>query len=104
MEFTPFEELQAAAAASRTPEEQAAYDIGLEVTGMAFRVAQLVYDARIGAGFTQMELAKRVGTTQATISQLEGGGHLPNLQMLQRIAVATGQTLQLDLVHRDTAA
>ncbi len=54
-----------------------------------FRVAQMIYDARAAAGWTQKELAQAVGTTQSVISQLESAeykGH--SLSMLERIAAA----------------
>lgn len=61
-----------------------------------FRIAQMIYDARTAAGFTQTELAKAVGTTQSVISQLEDAeykGH--SLTMLRRIAYALGKTLEV---------
>ena len=52
----------------------------------------LFYDA----GFTQMALAKRVGTAQSVIARLEDteyAGH--SLTMLERIAAACGVGLRL---------
>jgi ribosome-binding protein aMBF1 (putative translation factor) len=62
------------------------------------RVAQMIYDARIEAGFTQKQLAKAVGTTQSVISQLESAeyrGH--SLSMLERIAKALHYRLEVRL-------
>jgi len=59
-------------------------------------VAQLIYDARNKAGLSQAELAKRVGTKQSVISRLEAAdyeGH--SLTMLQRIAAALGQCVEI---------
>ena len=59
-------------------------------------VAQLIYDARNKAGLSQAELAKRVGTKQSVISRLEDAdyeGH--SLTMLQRIAAALGQCVEI---------
>ena len=59
-------------------------------------VAQLIYDVRNKAGLSQAELAERIGTRQSVISRLENAdyeGH--SLSMLQRIAGALGQTLEI---------
>ena len=62
-------------------------------------VAQMIYDARQEAGFTQTELAKLVGTTQSVISQLEDAdyeGH--SLTMLNRIATALQKQVEVRFV------
>lgn len=41
--------------------------------GARIALGQAVYDQRIAAGLSQAELASRAGTTQAVISQVEGG-------------------------------
>ena len=59
-------------------------------------VAQLIYAARTKAGLSQADLAERIGTKQSVISRLEDAdyeGH--SLNMLQRIAAALGQCLEI---------
>jgi ribosome-binding protein aMBF1 (putative translation factor) len=59
-------------------------------------VAQLIYAARTNAGLSQAQLADRIGTRQSVISRLEDAdyaGH--SLNMLQRIASALGQCLEI---------
>lgn len=59
-------------------------------------VAQLIYGARMKAGLSQAQLAERIGTRQSVISRLEDAdyeGH--SLNMLQRIASALGQCLEI---------
>nr|WP_275941994.1 helix-turn-helix transcriptional regulator [Nocardia cerradoensis] len=46
---------------------------------------------------TQTELARRMGTTQPTIARIEGGGRMPTLDMLERLATAVGQRLDISL-------
>ncbi len=61
-------------------------------------VAQLIHDAREKAGLTQKELAELVGTKQPVIARLEDAdyeGH--SLTMLQRIATALNQRLEIRL-------
>ena len=63
------------------------------------KVARMIYEARTKAGFTQQQLAKRVGTTQPVIARLEDAdyrGH--SLTMLQRIANALNGQLEIHLV------
>jgi len=59
-------------------------------------VAQIIYAARTKAGLSQVELAEKLGTKQSVISRLEDAdyeGH--SLSMLQRIAAALGQCLEI---------
>ena len=62
-------------------------------------VAQLIYEARIKARLTQQQLADLVGTKQPVIARLEDAdydeGH--SLSMLQRIAIALNQRLEIHL-------
>lgn len=57
-------------------------------------LGQLIYDLRTGAGFSQRELAERMGTTQSVISRLEEGGGTKNrIDTLARVAAALGRHL-----------
>ena len=59
-------------------------------------LALLVREMREEAGLTQVELAKKAGTTQSVIARLEDAeytGH--SLMMLERIAVVCGVALKL---------
>ena len=61
-------------------------------------IAQLVYAVRRRSGLTQQQLARLVGTSQPVIARLEDAdyrGH--SLSMLQRIAAALNQRLELRL-------
>jgi transcriptional regulator with XRE-family HTH domain len=65
------------------------------------RVAQMIYDARMGAKLTQKQLAERVGTTQSVIARLEDSdyeGH--SLTMLARVAQAMDLHLQVRLTSK----
>lgn len=57
----------------------------------AFR--ELVYQLRVDADLTQVELARRMGTTQSAIARMESGGTRPTLETLERVAGAVGQEL-----------
>ena len=64
-------------------------------------VARLIYEARTVAGLTKAELAERIGTKQPVIVRLEDAdyeGH--SLSMLQRIALALNQRIELHFVPR----
>jgi ribosome-binding protein aMBF1 (putative translation factor) len=63
------------------------------------QVARMIYEARTNAGLTQQQLAELVGTKQSVIARLEDAdyeGH--SLSMLQRIATALNQKLEMHLV------
>jgi ribosome-binding protein aMBF1 (putative translation factor) len=62
------------------------------------RIAMAVYDLRASLGLSQREFAKRVKTTASVICRLEDGdyeGH--STSMLERIAAALDQTLQMEV-------
>lgn len=83
--------------AAMTPAERAKYDAAAAEADLALDLAQMVYDARIAAGLSQAELAKRMGTSQATVSLIEGGGQVPTVATLAKVARATGQALHINL-------
>jgi len=59
-------------------------------------IAQKIYQLRIKAGLSQIELARKVGTTQSVISRLEDAdyeGH--SLAMLRRIAAALKKRVEI---------
>ncbi|MEW6152711.1 MAG: helix-turn-helix transcriptional regulator [Actinomycetota bacterium] len=57
-------------------------------------LGQLIYDLRTEAGFSQRELAERMGTSQSVISRLEeGGGARNRIDTLARVARALGRHL-----------
>ena len=47
------------------------------------------------AGLSQAELAARMGTSQAAISNMESGRTLPTLSVLERFAEGTGRPLTI---------
>jgi len=63
-----------------------------------------ILDLRLAHGWTQEELAQRVGTRQANISRLENGLLNPSVDLLQKVADALGAelivTLELDEQRR----
>ena len=55
-----------------------------------FAIAREMIAARVRAGLTQDEIAKRMHTTQSTIARLESGRTMPSIRTLTRYAQATG--------------
>lgn len=60
-----------------------------------FELAHAVIEARVRAGLTQEQLARRMDTTQSVIARLEGGRTRPSTQTLERLAEATGTRLKI---------
>jgi len=59
-------------------------------------VASLLRSARERAGLTQVELARRLGVSQAAVAKLERPGANPTVDTLDRALWATGHRLTLD--------
>jgi ribosome-binding protein aMBF1 (putative translation factor) len=71
----------------------------IEEQKLSVRVAEMIHEAREAAGLTQAALADRVGTTQSVISRLEDADYEGrSLTMLERVAQALGQRLEVRLV------
>lgn len=62
-----------------------------------FEIAAELLRARVRAGFSQSELADRMGTSQSTIARLESGQTLPSTKTLLRYAEATGSKFRVRL-------
>ena len=60
----------------------------------------LIREAREGAGLTQAELARRLGTTQSAVARLEARGANPRLRTLIGAVEAAGHTLEAQLAPR----
>ena len=75
----------------RDPEYQAAYD----ALQPEFELARSLIEARMGAGLTQAQLAKRMETTQSVVARLESGRVHPSTRTLEKIAQSTGTKLRI---------
>ena len=59
-------------------------------------VARTLREARTRAGLTQAALARRAGTSQATLSAYENGRKQPSVETLSRLLQAAGQRLTIE--------
>ncbi|NUU20964.1 MAG: helix-turn-helix domain-containing protein [Streptomycetaceae bacterium] len=71
--------------------------------GDAIAFGQAVYDRRKELGISQVELARRAQMTQPQISRLEGGGTVPTIALLHRLATALESTLAISLTGDETS-
>jgi transcriptional regulator with XRE-family HTH domain len=92
MPETTLEELQA----RHPPADQDEYNRARGAAELAGAMAELVYAMRSQARLTQTELAARMGTTQSSIARMEGGGSIPTIDMLSRLAHATGVRVRIE--------
>jgi ribosome-binding protein aMBF1 (putative translation factor) len=89
------------AAVKRTRSASEQRRAGYQQAKESFELAEQVREARQRLGITQVELAGRIGSTQPAIARLEGGGVMPSLATLRRIASALGLELVVELrAHR----
>jgi transcriptional regulator with XRE-family HTH domain len=65
--------------------------------------ADLLREARLRAGLTQKELARRSGRERSVIARWEQGGAAPSLETLLDLLAVCGYDLPLDLAERDEA-
>ncbi|MDO8650500.1 MAG: helix-turn-helix transcriptional regulator [Candidatus Berkelbacteria bacterium] len=77
----------------RRPEVKKAYD----ELAPEFELASQIIDARLKKGFSQAELAKKIGTKQSAIARLESVDYNPSIKMLKRVAKATETHLKVEL-------
>ena len=68
-------------------------------------IARLVRDARLKAGLTQAQLAKKARSSQVVIARLESGsdGRIPSLDLLERIANALKAKLLVRFEYKKVA-
>jgi len=65
-------------------------------------LGQRIAEERLRRGLSQRELAELTGTTQSAVSRLEGGGRVPRLDTLLRVANALDCSLEVRLHPRTT--
>ena len=66
--------------------------------GPEFHLAQSLIKARLKKGWTQAELARRVGMQQPNIARLEGGNYdRVSLPTLKKVARALGAEIEIKL-------
>jgi transcriptional regulator with XRE-family HTH domain len=70
---------------------------GFEEARIEYELGQRIRQLREEAGLSQRTLAKAVGTSQPMIVRLEGGGGVPRLDTLARVAAALGAELVVTL-------
>jgi transcriptional regulator with XRE-family HTH domain len=61
-------------------------------------IGQALRDARRQAGFTQTELARRLGTTQSAVARAETDAVEPSIGYVRRVAAATSQPITLRIL------
>ena len=62
-----------------------------------FEVVSLFIKRRMEEGFTQGDLARRIGTKQSAVSRFESGGYNPTLNFLQKMAEGLNTKIKVTL-------
>ena len=63
--------------------------------GPEFAVIELLIEKRMKRGFTQADLARKLGTKQSAIARFESGSYNPTLTFLSRVAGALDAHLKV---------
>ena len=69
-----------------------------------FKLATTLIRLRLAKGLTQEDLAKLLNTKQESIARLEGGGSLPSLSTIKKLADALDADLEISLRPRGRSA
>lgn len=64
---------------------------------LEYSIIEQVIRKRLEKGFTQKQLAEKIGTKQSAIARLEGGNANPSVAFLEKVAKALGGKLQISL-------
>ncbi|MFG1953663.1 helix-turn-helix domain-containing protein [Micromonospora sp. NPDC048830] len=75
-----------------------------EAARIAFELGREVRHLRERNGWTQSRLARAAGMTQSAIARFEAGGTVPTLPVLQRLACALDQQLDVRFSPRADSA
>ena len=69
-----------------------------EEYGKQLELAYEIMQLREKSGISQMELAKRIGTTQSNVARIEAGKQNLTTETLQKIAAAFNRDLRIEFV------
>jgi transcriptional regulator with XRE-family HTH domain len=78
------------------PEAAEAY----EAARLAYELGSTVRGLREAQGWSQTQLAQAAGMTQSAVARFEGGGTVPTLPLLERVAKALDVELIVQLAAR----
>ena len=71
------------------------YKTAYDALDEEFQLARALIEARTRAGLSQMQLARRMKTSQSYVARIEGGKVRPSTDALERFAQATGTRLRI---------
>ena len=71
------------------------YTAAYDALDEEFQLARALIEARTRAGLSQMQLARRMKTSQSYVARIEGGKVRPSTDALERFARATGTRLRI---------
>ncbi len=71
---------------------------------MSSTAGAIIRDARLKAGMSQAELARRAGVSQPVVCAYEGGRREPGFEMLRKLVAASGHALVVELAPQGHTA
>lgn len=66
-----------------------------ELDDILYDISMKIFDYRISKGWTQKQLAEKLGITQAMVSKLESGEYNPTVEQLWKISKKLGWSFAL---------
>ncbi|WSQ11609.1 helix-turn-helix domain-containing protein [Streptomyces sp. NBC_01231] len=71
---------------------------------LRYALGEAVRRQRQELGLSQQELGRRAGMTQSAVARFEGGGTVPTIPLLERLAGALGLELKVELAPQAKSA
>ena len=71
------------------------YKTEYEALGKEFQLVRSLIEARMRAGLSQTQLARKMKTSQSYVARIESGKVKPSTAALERLARATGSRLRI---------
>lgn len=68
-----------------------------EMSEIEYQLSRQIIKKRLEKKMSQQELARKAGTTQAIISQIENSSLNPSLDLLKRISTGLGSKLNIQI-------
>lgn len=76
------------------------FAIAWEDSEPAYEIARQIIALRLKKGWTQKDLAKKIGTTQSVIARIENGGQNISVRTLTRLARALDAEVRIELLAK----
>lgn len=79
-------------------------DVEMHTTRLIAKMVSDIIKRRKSLGWTQEEVAKKAGITQAQVARLENSSQIPRVDTLLKVAVSLGMNVSLTNIDEEASA